>query len=296
MTLARFDHVTRRYGDRTAVDDVALAIGTGTIVGLLGPNGAGKTTLLSLLQGLRRPTSGRVELFGGNPVDARHRRQLGTTPQETALPDTLRVGEVVDYVGGHFAQRIPTAELAAQFGLEDLLRRQCGSLSGGQKRRVAVALAFVGRPRLVLLDEPTTGLDVDARRTLWAAIRRQHEQGATVVVTSHYLEEIEALAQRVVVLGEGRVLADDTVARVIARVGVSRVQLASSEPARVAALTGVVRHESEDGREVMTVADADAFVRDLVVAGVDFRDLTVRGATLEEAFLALTDSHREDAA
>jgi len=292
MTLASFDHVTRRYGDVVAVDDITLAIEAGTLVGLLGPNGAGKTTLLSLLQGLRRPTSGAVTLFGGNPLDAGRRAALGTTPQETALPETLRVGEVVDYVGGHFADRVPTAELADEFGLTDLLRRQCGALSGGQKRRLAVALAFVGRPQLVLLDEPTTGLDVDARRTLWAAIRRQHDAGATVVVTSHYLEEIEALARRVIVMGEGSVIADDTVARVVARVGVGRVQLVSDEPDRIERLPGVVRYERDHDRDVLTVTDADAFVRELVRSGLDFRDLTVRGATLEEAFLALTDQAR----
>ncbi|WP_214466539.1 ABC transporter ATP-binding protein [Microbacterium flavescens] len=290
MTLAAFDHVTRTFGDVVAVDDISLTIEAGTLVGLLGPNGAGKTTLLTLLQGLRRPTAGTVTLFGGNPLDARRRRRLGTTPQETALPETLRVGEVVDYVGGHFPDRVPTGELAEEFGLGELLRRQCGALSGGQKRRLAVALAFVGRPSLVLLDEPTTGLDVDARRTLWEAIRRQHRAGATVVVTSHYLEEIEALAQRVIVVGEGRLLADDTVASVLARVGVSRVALATDDPVRVGLLPSVVRRESSDGREELTVADADAFVRELVGSGLDFRDLTVRGATLEEAFLALTDT------
>src|SRR5690606_16319179 len=117
----RFDRVTRRYGERIAVDDVSLEIGEGQIVGLLGPNGAGKTTLLSLLQGLRRPTSGTVSLFGGDPLDARNRRRLGSTPQETALPETLRVAEVIDYVGGHFADRMPSEQLAAQFGLEEFL-------------------------------------------------------------------------------------------------------------------------------------------------------------------------------
>jgi ABC-2 type transport system ATP-binding protein len=292
MTLARFDHATRRYGDLVAVDDVTLDLDPGVLVGLLGPNGAGKTTLLSLLQGLRRPTSGTVTLFGGSPLDARRRAELGTTPQETALPETLRVGEVIDYVGGHFADRVPTADIAEEFGVTELLRRQCGSLSGGQKRRLAVALAFVGRPRLVLLDEPTTGLDVDARRTLWSAIRRQHDAGATVVVTSHYLEEIEALAQRVIVVGKGRVLADDTVARVVARVGVGRVQLASREAERIGQLASVVRHERADDREVFTVRDADEFVRELVRSGLPFQDLAVRGATLEEAFLSLTDRLR----
>ncbi|MEZ3159540.1 ABC transporter ATP-binding protein [Microbacterium sp. BWT-B31] len=290
MTLATFDRVTRRFGDLVAVDDITLDIPAGTLVGLLGPNGAGKTTLLSLLQGLRRPSSGRVRLFGGDPAEPVNRRLLGSTPQETALPDTLRVGEVIDYVGGHFADRVPTAELAEEFGLGELLRRQTGSLSGGQKRRLAVALAFVGRPRLVLLDEPTTGLDVDARRTLWEAIRRQHEAGATVVVTSHYLDEIEALAQRVIVLGEGRVLVDDELPRVLSRVGLSRVRLRTTEPERLGALPGIVRREREDDFEVLTVEDADETVRALVTAGIDFRDLAVRGATLEEAFLSLTDA------
>ncbi|MDQ7879976.1 ABC transporter ATP-binding protein [Microbacterium sp. QXD-8] len=288
MNLARFDHVTRRYDDVVAVDDVTLDLEPGVLVGLLGPNGAGKTTLLSLLQGLRTPTSGTVTLFGGDPRDAHRRRLLGSTPQETALPETLRVREVIDYVGGHFGDRVPTAELAAEFGLDELLRRQCGSLSGGQKRRLAVGLAFVGRPRLVLLDEPTTGLDVDGRRALWEAIRRQHRVGATVVVTSHYLEEIEALAERVVVIGDGAVIADDTVARILARVGVSQVRLRTPEPDRLAALPGIAHRERADDREVLTVSDADTFVRALVGSGIDFHELAVRGASLEEAFLALT--------
>ncbi len=296
MPLARFDRVTRRFGEIVAVDDVTLDIEAGTLVGLLGPNGAGKTSLLSLLQGLRRPSSGTVRLLGRDPQDPRARQRLGSTPQETALPETLRVGEVIDFVGGHFAERVPTGELAAEFGLEGLLRRQTGSLSGGQKRRVAVALAFIGRPRLVLLDEPTTGLDVDARRVLWEAIRRQHAAGATVVVTSHYLEEIEALAQRVVVMGEGRVLADDDLPRVLARVGLSRVRLRTDMPDAVASLSGVVRTERDGEYEDLTVEDADAFVRALVGSGVDFRDLTVRGATLEEAFLSLTGTPERSAA
>jgi len=287
-TLAALEGVSRRYGDTTAVDDVTLDIEGGEILGLLGPNGAGKTTLISLLQGLRRPSSGRVRLFDGSPSDAANRRSLGSTPQETALPPTLRVGEVIDFVGAHFPNRVATERLADEFGLTELLRKQTGALSGGQKRRLSVALAFVGDPRLVLLDEPTTGLDVDARHTLWQALRRQHERGATVVVTSHYLEEIEALAERVVVMGQGRVLADDTLAGVLGRVGLRRVQLDTSDPDGVAALPGVGRTERDATSVTCFVADSDAFVADLVRSGLPFRDLTVRGATLEEAFLSLT--------
>ena len=217
--FARLAGTTRRFGELTALDNVTLDVNAGELIGLLGPNGAGKSTLLSLVQGRRRPTSGTVELFGGSPSDARSRLRLGSTPQETALPDTLRVGEVVDLVAAHYPDRVPTAEIADEFGFSELLRRQCGSLSGGQKRRIAVALAFVGRPKLVLLDEPTTGLDVDARHVLWSAIRRHHAAGTTVVVTSHYLEEIEALAERVIVIDHGRVLADDTLTAVRDRGG-----------------------------------------------------------------------------
>ena len=194
--LARTVQATRRYGPVTALDGVCLDVPAGQLLGLLGPNGAGKTTLLQLLAGLRRPTSGTVELFGGDPRDAARRRRLGSTPQETGLPPTLRVHEVVDFVAGHFADPVPTAQLLDQFGLAGLERRQSGGLSGGQKRRLAVAVAFVGRPDLVLLDEPTTGLDVEARHSLWSAVRRYHEGGGTVVLTSHYLEEVEALAER----------------------------------------------------------------------------------------------------
>ena len=287
--LARLDHVTRRFGDVVAVDDVSLDISAGSILGLLGPNGAGKSTVLSLVQGLRRPSTGRVQLFGGAPGDYRSRQRLGCTPQETALPPTLRVGEVIDFVGRHFDRPLATAALAEEFGLTELLKRQTGALSGGQKRRLSVALAFVGQPELVLLDEPTTGLDVDARRTLWDAVRRQHDRGATVVVTSHYLEEIEALAERVVVMGHGRVIADDTVSAVISQVSLRQVRLRTDQPDRVSALAGVVRRDSaEYGSYTFYAGDSDRLIGDLVRAGIPFTDLTVRGATLEEAFLALT--------
>ena len=164
----------------------------------------------------------------------RSRQRLGVTPQETGLPPTLRVGEVVDFVSAHYSNPVPRAELLDRFGLTDLARRQTGGLSGGQKRRLAVALAFVGRPQLVILDEPTTGLDVEARHSLWDAIRAFHDDGGTVLLSSHYLEEIEALAQRVVVLGEGRVLADDTVAAVRDMVGVRRVSLVAARAAGAA--------------------------------------------------------------
>jgi ABC-2 type transport system ATP-binding protein len=283
--LARTVAATRSYGPVTALDAVSLDVPAGQLLGLLGPNGAGKTTLLQLLTGLRRPTSGTVELFGGDPRAAASRRRLGCTPQETGLPPTLRVHEVVDFVAGHFDSPVPTEELLEQFGLGGLERRQTGGLSGGQKRRLGVAVAFVGRPDLVLLDEPTTGLDVEARHALWDAVRRYHQGGGTVVLTSHYLEEVEALAERVVVMDQGRVRADGTLAEVRSLVPARRVRLRAPN---LPDLTGVDRSSRDGDRYELWTADSDTLVRQLVTAGIPFRDLEVATASLEEAFLALT--------
>ncbi|GII89123.1 ABC transporter ATP-binding protein [Sphaerisporangium siamense] len=293
--LARTVEVTRRYGTVTALDRVSLDIRAGELVGLLGPNGAGKSTLVNLFAGLRRPTSGAVELFGGSPRDPARRRGIGVTPQETGLPPTLRVGECVDFVAAHYPDALTRQALLERFGLADLARRQIGGLSGGQKRRLAVALAFVGRPRLVFLDEPTTGLDVEARRDLWDGVRRFHDAGGTVVITSHYLEEIEALAQRVVVIGEGRVLADDTMEAVRGLVAVHRVAVTVPAPSDVAGLPGVLGVEHHGARAHLLTNDADALVREMVLAKVPFSGLEVRPTSLEEAFLTITAQPRRAA-
>jgi ABC-2 type transport system ATP-binding protein len=175
-----------------------------------------------------------------------------------------------------------------RFGLADLVKRQTGGLSGGQKRRLAVALAFVGRPRIVFLDEPSTGLDVQARHALWDGVREFHAEGGTIVLTSHYLEEVEALARRVVVIGGGRVLADDTVPAVRDMVAIRRVSLTSAVP--LPDLPGVIGTERDGDRSHLLTADADRLVRDLVRSDVAFADLEVRPTSLEEAFLTLTAS------
>jgi ABC-2 type transport system ATP-binding protein len=285
MIHARVVDVTRRYGDVAALDGVSLDVPAGQLLGLLGPNGAGKSTLLHLLAGLRRPTSGTAELFGGDPRDAARRRRLGTTPQETGLPATLRVREVVDIVARHYDDPLPSGELLERFGLAGLERRQTGGLSGGQRRRLAVALAFAGRPDLVLLDEPTTGLDVETRHTVWEAVREYHAAGGTVVLTSHYLDEVEALAERVVVVDHGRVLADGGVADVRGIVATRRVRLRAPD---VPPLAGIERSRSDGDRHELWTPDADALVRELVASGVPFRDLEVTTASLEDAFLAIT--------
>lgn len=296
--VATLDGVTRTFGEVTALDNVTLALGEGELIGMLGPNGAGKSTLLSLVAGTRRPSNGVVRLFGEDPRQPQARARLGTTPQETGLPPTLRVAEVIDFVAGHYAQPLPTADVLEMFDLTDMARRQTGGLSGGQKRRLSVALSIVGRPALVLLDEPTTGLDVDARKVLWEAVRAYHAQGSTVVVTSHYLEEIEALAKRVVVVDEGHVIADDDIAAVVARVDARHVHVRlpgvhdhTALPQQLGPAWADAEWSADQAQ--LVVQDSDALVRELVGSGVEFQDLQVRGATLEEAFVAMTQSAQQ---
>ncbi|PPF42652.1 ABC transporter ATP-binding protein [Pseudoclavibacter sp. AY1F1] len=290
-TIVRVDDVVKRFGTQVALDGVSLDVAAGECVGLLGPNGAGKTTLLSLLLGLRSPTTGTVRLFGGDPLDVRTRTRVGSTPQASALPEALKVGEVLDYVAAHFPKPAARGGLVDAFDLGPLLGKQCGSLSGGQQRRLAVALAFVGDPELVLLDEPTTGLDVDARRSLWDALRAKHLAGCAVIVTSHHLEEIEQLAERVVVIDHGTVITDGSLASVVGSVSRRRVTMRGVDAARIHAIDADALTEAADaGLVTALVRDSDAFIRSLVASGAPFTDLTVRGATLEEAFLAMTQN------
>jgi len=196
---------TKSYRGRHALGPVDLTIEPGELVALLGPNGAGKTTLVSMCAGLRRPTAGSVRVFGSDPREWRARRRIGTTPQQMDFPPTLRGREILDLARLHAADPPPFDELVSRFGLADVLRPQNGALSGGQRRRLALALAFATSPDLVLLDEPTTGLDVESRRCAWDAIRAFD---GTVLFTTHHLEEAHALAGRVVVLARGAVVAD----------------------------------------------------------------------------------------
>ncbi len=284
-SIAELTRVSKCFGSIEALREVDLEIHPGELLALLGPNGAGKTTAISLLLGLRRPDRGRVRLFGQDPRNPTARRYAGATPQDTGFPQTLTVGEVVELVRAHYPAPLPRREVLDRFGLAHLERRQTGGLSGGEKRRLAVALAFVGNPRLVVLDEPTTGLDVESRRALWQAVRAYVHDGGTVLLTTHYLEEAEALATRVSVLHQGRVIADGSVAEIKGRVGLKRVRFRAPT---VPQLPEVAKVERDQNGITLYTADADQVVRALVRADVPFQDLEVLPVSLEEAFLVLT--------
>jgi ABC-2 type transport system ATP-binding protein len=208
MIAAALEGVTKRFGSLVALDDVDLELRVGDVLALLGPNGAGKTTALSILLGLRRADVGRAELFGADPRLPASRRAIGVTPQETGFPPTARVGEIADLVAAHFATPVATPELLGRFGLAEHARRQIGGLSSGERRRLSVALAFAARPLAVFLDEPTTGLDVETRRAVWSELEVYAQAGGTILLTTHYLEEAEALASRVALIARGRVAAE----------------------------------------------------------------------------------------
>jgi ABC-2 type transport system ATP-binding protein len=218
VTAAALRTVTKRFGAVVALDEVSLEIASGEVVALLGPNGAGKTTALSILLGLRRPDSGRAELFGDDPRRPSVRTAIGVTPQEDGFPPTLRVSEIVDLVRAHFPSPAPRSDLLDRFRLVGLAHRQAGGLSGGERRRLALALAFTGRPRALFLDEPTAGLDVEARRAVWQEIEVYAAEGGTALLTTHHLEEAETLATRIVLLSAGRVAAEGDVAELVASV------------------------------------------------------------------------------
>jgi len=285
QAAAELQGVHKRYGKVDALGGVDLDLRPGELVALLGLNGAGKTTAVSILLGQRRPDAGSARLFGRDPTLAAARRQVGVTLQESGFPDNLTVGEVVDLVRVHYPAPAPTQELLERFGLMEVAGRRAGGLSGGQTRRLAVALAFAGRPQVVVLDEPTTGLDVEARHRLWEVVRAFVADGGTVLLTTHYLKEAQALASRVVVIADGRIIAQGSVDDITARTGLSRVHLQAPALPELPAGTRV---ESSNGSHTLYTADPDGLVRALALKGVAFSGLRVERASLEEAFLHLT--------
>ena len=289
MAAAELRGAVKAFGGRLALAGLDLAVPRGSFLALLGPNGAGKTTALSLLLGLRVPDRGEALLLGRSPVDEGARRRIGATPQVSAFPSGLKVREVVAFVAAHYSDPVPEARLYERFGLGGLAGRRVGGLSGGEQRRLGVALALVGNPEIVFLDEPSTGLDVEARRMLWDTVRAFHEDGGTVLLTTHYLEEAETLAERIAVINHGRLVAEGTRREITSRIALRRVRFRA---AAVPKVEPVARSAFDAGVVTLYTPDADRLVRHLVESGVAFSDLEVLPAGLEEAFVSLT---QEDA-
>ncbi len=283
--------LVHRYGDHTALAGVDLTVKSGECVALLGPNGAGKTTLVRNVIGLIEGHADLMKVAGGSPRSAGTRRRLGVVQQAVGFPRSLTVGEIV---GGAAVRRGCPPEAASQaiaeMGLAGLEKRRAAELSGGQQQRLQLAMGLVADPVLLVLDEPTEGLDVEARRRFWNTIRRRLDGGAGVLVTTHIVDEAAAVADRVVVVDRGRVVAEGTPEELRRTLPDRRVSVQTKVPLSVIrALDSVEAVELRDGRAVITTTDSEQVVRTLLDLDPGVNDLTVATARLEDVLLAITN-------
>lgn len=285
------------FGDVTALDEVSFDVREGEIFGIVGPNGAGKTTLLNCLEGLDRPSAGRVEVLGLDPISDQYAlaQRVGVQLQSAALPPRLTVRDALELYAALYTRPRPWRELLTDLGIEDKVDARVDRLSGGERQRVFVALALINRPELAFLDELTTALDPQSRRNMWETVEHVRDEGATVVLTTHYMEEAERLCDRVAIVDRGRLVALDTVPALIRdHAGATTAQLVlSTVPGEELDLAGVpgVTGIRIDGRELTVQGTADALqnvLAELTTRGLTVTSMTTATPGLEDVFLALT--------
>lgn len=282
--------VRKRFGQVEALQGVDLVIGARELVAMLGPNGAGKTTSISLMLGLRRPTGGEARLFGFDPADQRARSRCGVMLQESGTTGVLTVRELVDLFRSYYPSPLPAATAIARAGLDAKAGARAGTLSGGERQRLYFALAVCGDPEALFLDEPTVGMDVEGRRAVLDSIRALSAVGKTIVFTTHYLEEADQLARRIIVIDRGVVIADATPREIKSQIPSKRISFHTGAPVSDATFRGlpVQNLEVADHRVRLLSNEPELVLKALFERGVAVHDLEVTGADLEEAFLSLT--------
>ncbi|RME44363.1 MAG: ABC transporter ATP-binding protein [Caldilineae bacterium] len=303
MNAIEVRDLRKSYGDTLAVDGISFEVAAGEIFGMVGPNGAGKTTTIECIEGLRRPDAGHIRVAGLNPQTDGYalRTRIGVQLQESALPQRIKVWEALDLFAAFYPRSLPQESLLAQLGLQKQRNTPFARLSGGQKQRLFIALALLPDPEIVFLDELTTGLDPQARRAMWDMVRDIRQQGKTVFLTTHFMEEAERLCDRVAVIDHGRIIALDTPARLIRQLGAGHriaFRLENGfQPDVLQGLEGVQRIETT-GEEVIVYGQSEAVVSQVVNAltarQVRFCDLRTEQPTLEDVFLALTGREIRD--
>ena len=297
--------LSKSYGNVHAVRSVDLAIAPGETVAILGPNGAGKTTTIEMVLGLTRPDSGTVTLFGKSPAQAVAAGAVGGMLQTGALVEYLAVRELITMVASVYPRPLPVEHAMRLAGVTEFAERHTNKLSGGQTQRVRFAIALVSNPDLFMLDEPTAAVDVEGRREFWASIRAVAAEGKTVIFATHYLEEADAYADRIVLMARGRIVADgpatEIKAKVSGRIIRATIPVAgpagpagSADTAALAALPGVTNAERHGEAVILTCADSDLTLRALLSRFPAARDIEVAGAGIEEAFMALTADDNDD--
>jgi ABC-2 type transport system ATP-binding protein len=292
----RLHNLVKSFGPVQAVRGVSLDIAPGETVALLGPNGAGKSTTIDLMLGLSHPDFGEVSLFGVPPAKALSTGAVGAMLQNGSLISDLSVREYVDMLGSLYPNPIPVEQVLAVAGLEDVADRRTQKLSGGQSQRVRFACALVSNPSLIVLDEPTVAMDVESRRQFWDAMRDFAHRGKTIIFATHYLEEADTFADRIVLMARGRVVADGPTTEIKARVGrrVIRFTLDHARTAELSRLPGVGSVDVRGDAVTLSCLNSDQAIRAVVATYPSARDLEISGAGLEEAFLQLTSDHATD--
>ena len=287
--IAELSGVYKKYGDTVALNGVDLEIPGGKLLAILGPNGAGKTTAISLLLGLREPDAGKVTIFNRSPLLLEARRNVGVMMQEVTLPPEQRVQDLIDLTASYYPDPLSVKEVMEITDITPLAKRSYGKMSGGQKRKVQFAMALVGRPRLLFLDEPTVGMDIKAREMTWGVMRKLVDNGTSIVLTTHYLEEAEALADQVVVLAKGKIISQGSVDDV--RTLVARKEICCKTKLNIKEIEtwpGVQGVKEDKQRVIINVIDAEAIVRRLLDEDKGLKGLEVSRAGLAEAFTEIT--------
>ncbi|MEC0131945.1 MULTISPECIES: ABC transporter ATP-binding protein [Paenibacillus] len=291
--------VSKIYKDKKAVDNITFNIAKGSITAILGPNGAGKTTALGMLLGLIEPTEGTVELFGHHPKDKAVREKTGAMLQEVSVMDRLKVREIIDLIRSYYPKSMDMEFLIKATGLAPAdLNRYAEKLSGGQKRSLGFALALAGNPELIFFDEPTVGLDITSRRRFWETVRGLAEQGKTIVFTTHYLQEAEDIADRILLFSKGHLVADgspDEIKSRIVKRSVSFLPVGDRSQLRsnLLDLAAIEDCYEKDGRIHVTTEDTDEALKAIFVAGLPVKDVRIDQGRLDEAFEQLTMNQEE---
>lgn len=289
-SVITMEHVDKEYKGTHAVKDLSLHIEEGTVTALLGPNGAGKTTTVSMLLGLQKPTRGQIRILGGSPDQPEARQSVGAMLQDISVIDRLTVRETMDLFRSYYANPLPLANLLAMSGLEKEQNKYATSLSGGQKRRLDFALAMAGDPKILYLDEPTVGMDVGSRQLFWESVRAMAGKGRTIILTTHYLDEADSIADRIVVINQGKLIADGTPAQIKSAQGRKMITFTAGEQLRPDSLSGLpgIVDTVWSGRKVkLTSADTDQLIRTLIQHNLDIRDIEISAGGLEDAFQTL---------
>ncbi len=295
-TVASLAGVTKKYGEITALRDVSLNVRAGELLAVLGPNGAGKTTAVRLLLGLTKPGSGRATVFGHDPRNASARGRIGAMLQVAKVPETLRVKEHINLFRSYYSNPLSLQSCLEAAGLEGMENRLFGALSGGQKQRVLFALAICGNPDLLFLDEPTVGLDISTRHLIWQQIRRLIQQGRTVVLTTHYLEEVDALADRVIVLNHGVIVAEGTSAEIKSRTAQRKIRCSTRlRPSEIESIPEVSSVSEQESRMEIRTSQVEPVLRELFIRDPGLSGLEVSNSTLEEAFLKIVETGNHEA-